>query len=370
VTVTITRPVRRRPVFHPLPVAAVDRLTDDAVAIAFAVPAELREAYAFRAGQHLTVRRTDGANGEEVRRSYSICSTPTELAEHGRLRIGVKEIPGGAFSRYAATALHAGDAIDVMPPLGHFTSAFDPVRTRHYGAVAAGSGITPVLSLVATALAVEPSSTFTLVYGNRYARSVMFAEELADLKDRYPTRLHLIHVLSREPGDSPLLFGRIDANRLGRLLDTIVPGDQIDEWFLCGPYGMVIDARQVLADRGVPDSAVHTELFHVDEVPAAPRRTTEAAAAGSEVTILLDGRASTFTMSRDERVLDAALKVRGELPYACKGGVCSTCRAKLVKGEVSMARNYALEPEEVAAGYVLTCQASPTTDRLVVDYDG
>ncbi|HEX2770838.1 MAG TPA: 1,2-phenylacetyl-CoA epoxidase subunit PaaE [Micromonosporaceae bacterium] len=368
-TVTINRPVRRRPVFHALPVAAVDRLTDDAVAITFDVPAELREAYAFRAGQHLTVRRTDEGTGEEVRRSYSICSTPADLAEHGRLRIGVKEIPGGAFSRFAATALHAGDAVDVMPPLGHFTSAFEPGRTRHYGAVAAGSGITPVLALVATALAVEPSSTFTLVYGNRYARSVMFAEELADLKDRYPTRLHLIHVLSREPGESPLLFGRVDADRLSRLLDTIVPGDEIDEWFLCGPYGMVIDARQVLAGRAVADSAVHTELFHVDEVPAAPRRTTEAAVAGSEVTILLDGRASAFTMGREERVLDAALKVRGELPYACKGGVCSTCRAKVVEGEVSMARNYALEPDEVAAGYVLTCQSSPTTDKLVVDYD-
>jgi ring-1,2-phenylacetyl-CoA epoxidase subunit PaaE len=369
VTVTISRPVRRRPVFHALPVAAVDRLTDDAVAIAFDVPAELRETYAFRAGQHLTVRRTDEATGEEVRRSYSICSTPTGLAEHGRLRIGVKEIPGGAFSRYAATALHTGDSIDVMPPLGHFTSAFDPARTRHYGAVAAGSGITPVLALIATALAVEPASMFTLVYGNRYARSVMFAEELADLKDRYPTRLHLIHVLSREPSESPLLSGRVDAERLGRLLETIVPGDAIDEWFLCGPYGMIIDIRQVLADRGVPDSAVHTELFHVDEVPAAPRRTTEAAVAGSEVTILLDGRASAFTMGREERVLDAALKVRGELPYACRGGVCSTCRAKLVEGEVSMARNYALEPDEVAAGYILTCQASPTTDKLVVDYD-
>jgi ring-1,2-phenylacetyl-CoA epoxidase subunit PaaE len=370
VTVTISRPVRRRPVFHALPVATVDRLTDDAVAIAFDVPADLREAYAFRAGQHLTVRRIDEPTGEEVRRSYSICSTPVELAERGRLRIGVKEIPGGAFSRFAATALEAGDTVDVMPPLGHFTSAFEPARTRHYGAVAAGSGITPVLSLIATALAVEPASTFTLVYGNRYARSVMFAEELADLKDRYPTRLHLIHVLSREPSESELLSGRVDADRLRRLLDTIVPGELIDEWFLCGPYGMVIDAREVLAGRGVPDPAVHTELFHVDEAPAAPRRTTEAPAAGSEVTILIEGRASTFTMSREERVLDAALKVRGELPYACKGGVCSTCRAKVVEGEVSMARNYALEPDEVAAGYILTCQASPTTDKLVVDYDG
>ncbi|MFI6759148.1 1,2-phenylacetyl-CoA epoxidase subunit PaaE [Micromonospora sp. NPDC050417] len=368
-SVTITRPVRRRPVFHPLPVTAVDRLTDDAVAITFAVPDDLRETFAFQAGQHLTVRRRDEHSGDEVRRSYSICSTPSELAGHGRLRIGVREIPGGAFSGFAGRLLRAGDTVEVMPPLGHFSTAPHPDRTRHYAAVVAGSGITPVLSLIATALAVEPASTFTLVYGNRNARSVMFTEELADLKDRYPSRLHLIHVLSREPGESPLLSGRVDADRLRRLLDHLVPAGRIDEWFLCGPYGMVTDARDVLAARAVAAEAVHTELFHVDEPPAPPVRPTTAATAGTDVTIVLDGRASSFRMDRTERVLDAALKVRGELPYACKGGVCSTCRAKVVTGEVSMARNYALEPEEVAAGYVLTCQSSPVGDRLVIDYD-
>jgi ring-1,2-phenylacetyl-CoA epoxidase subunit PaaE len=365
VTVTITRPVRRRPVFHPLPVAAVERLTDDAVAVTFAVPAELRGAFAFRAGQHLTVRRPGG----DERRSYSICSTPAELADAGRLRIGVKEIPGGAFSTFAGRELSVGDTVEVLPPLGTFTTAVDPRRSRRYAAVVAGSGVTPVLSLVATVLATEPTSTFTLVYGNRHARSVMFAEELADLKDRYRTRLHLVHVLSREPGESPLLSGRIDADRLGRLLDTLVPAEAVDEWFLCGPYGMVVDAQRVLADRGVPKDAVRTELFHVDQPPEPPRRPEDVAGAGAEVTILLDGRASSFTMGRQDRVLDAALKVRGELPYACKGGVCSTCRAKVVEGSVEMARNYALEPDEVAAGYVLTCQSSPTSDRLVVDYD-
>ncbi|MEV0152929.1 1,2-phenylacetyl-CoA epoxidase subunit PaaE [Micromonospora sp. NPDC050686] len=367
-TVTITRPVRRRPVFHPLSVAAVDRLTDDAVAITFAVPEELRETFAFSAGQHLTVRRT-GADGTDVRRSYSICSTPDDLARHGRLRIGVREIPGGAFSAFACGALRHGDTVEVLPPLGHFTTVFAPDRARRYGAVVAGSGITPVLSLVATALAVEPASTFTLVYGNRTANTVMFAEELADLKDRYPTRLHLVHVLSREQGESPLLSGRIDAERLTRLLETVVAGDAVQEWFLCGPYAMVVDARAVLAGRGLPESAVRTELFHVDAPPEPVRRPGDEPGAGAEVTIVLDGRSSTFTMGPDERVLDAALKVRGELPYACKGGVCSTCKARVVVGEVTMARNYALEPDEVAAGYVLTCQSSPTTERLTVDYD-
>ncbi|MFG1673849.1 1,2-phenylacetyl-CoA epoxidase subunit PaaE [Micromonospora sp. NPDC049282] len=373
-TVTITRPVRRRPVFHPLPVAAVDRLTDDSVSITFAVPDELRETFAFRAGQHLTVRRpavADDPEAEEARRSYSISSTPDELARHGRLRIGVREVPGGAFSAYACGALRGGDTIEVLPPLGHFTSAFDPDRVRRYGAVVAGSGITPVLGLAATALAVESRSTFTLVYGNRTANTVMFAEELADLKDRYPSRLHLVHVLSREMGESALLSGRIDAARLTRLLDTVVPGDEIEEWFLCGPYGMVEDAKAVLAGRGVPDKAVHTELFHVDSAAEPARRPVErpGVEAGTEVTLVLDGRSSSFTMGRDERVLDAALRVRGELPYACKGGVCSTCRARVTEGEVTMARNYALEPDEVAAGYVLTCQSSPVTDRLTVDYD-
>jgi ring-1,2-phenylacetyl-CoA epoxidase subunit PaaE len=366
-TVTVKRPVRRRPVFHSLPVEAVDRLTDDAVAVTFAVPPELREAFDFRAGQHLTVRLA--AEAEDVRRSYSICSTPDDLAGLGRLRIGVKEIPGGAFSAFAARSLRPGDTVEVMPPLGHFTTAFAPDRVRHYGAVVAGSGITPVLSLVATALAVEPASRFTIVYGNRYARSVMFAEELADLKDVYPERLHVVHVLSREPQEARLLSGRIDAARLAELLDTLVPGDRIEEWFLCGPYGMVTDARTVLSARGVPDKAVHTELFHVDEVPEPPRRPEPDARGGTEVTILLDGRASSFTMGAGERVLDAALKVRSELPFACRGGVCSTCRAKVVEGSVTMARNYALEPDEVAAGYVLTCQSSPDTERLIVDYD-
>jgi ring-1,2-phenylacetyl-CoA epoxidase subunit PaaE len=378
VTPIITRRLRRRPVFHRLAVHAVDRLTADAVAITFAVPPELRESFAFRAGQHLTVRRATGCGGDEVRRSYSICSTPAELAAHGRLRIGVREIPAGVFSAFAVRNLRAGDTVDVLPPLGQFTTAFDPGRARHYGAVVAGSGITPVLGLVATGLAVEAASTFTLVYGNRTVASVMFVDELADLKDRYPVRLHLVHVLSREPGAAPLLSGRIDADRLTRLLASVVPAERIDEWFICGPYGMVTEARSVLAAAGVADRAVHTELFHVDGALPPVRRAADTvsgagvdpgAGTSAEVTITLDGRSTSFQMGRGERVLDAALRARGELPYACKGGVCSTCRAKVVSGAVTMARNYALEPDELAAGYVLTCQSSPTTDQVVIDYD-
>lgn len=372
-TVTITRPARRRPRFHALPVEAVDRLTEDALAITFRVPGDLRDAFAFAAGQHVTVRLAGApGGGDDVRRSYSICSIPAELAANGRLRIGVKVIPGGAFSGYAAAHLRPGDTVEVLPPLGHFTTAFDPARARHYAAIAAGSGITPVLSLAATALGGEPGSRVTLVYANRYARSVMFAEELADLKDRYPTRLHLVHVLSREPGSSELLSGRLDPARLAALFDVLVEVAGVDEWFLCGPYGLVTGARGVLVERGVPSASVHSELFHVDGEPPARRDVPGASAAPGDITVVtirLDGRESTVEMRRDERVLDAALRVRGELPYSCRGGVCSTCRARVLGGQVRMARNYALAPDELAAGYVLTCQSSPLTGTVSVDYD-
>jgi len=366
--VTIRRPKRRRPTFHPLAVAEVRELTDDAVAVAFAVPEELRELFDFSPGQHLTVRRLDESG--EIRRSYSICSTPGELRDRGVVRIGVRRVTGGAFSDQATRTLRAGDVVEVLPPLGHFTTALDPTRVRHYAAIAAGSGITPVLSLLTTALASEPASRFTLIYANRGSASVMFADDVADLKDRYPRRLQVVHVFSREPQQSALLSGRLDAARLRSLLDSpLVDARTVDEWFLCGPYGLVVDAQGVLAERGVAPSAVHTELFHVEGEPVPVRPPGVEPPAAATVTIMLDGRESTFTMGSDERVLDAALKVRGELPYACKGGVCSTCRARLVEGEVVMAQNWALEPDEVAAGYVLTCQSSPVSDRLVVDYD-
>jgi ring-1,2-phenylacetyl-CoA epoxidase subunit PaaE len=355
--------------FHPLPVSTVEPLTDDAVVVTFAVPPALREVFAFRPGQHLTLRTV--LDGVELRRSYSICSTPSLLADAGLLRIGVRSIPGGVFSTYCATGLRAGETVDVLPPLGRFTTDLDPGRRRHYGAVVAGSGITPVLSLVASALETEPESRFTVVYGNRRSGTVMFAEELGDLKDRYPQRLHLVHVLSREPVLSPLLSGRLEPSRLEALFASgLVDVSTVDEWFLCGPYELVLGAQSVLSTLDVPPASVHLELFHVESAPPPPRPASEVVTTGTTVTIVLDGRESTFTMGPDERVLDAALRVRSELPYACKGGVCSTCRARVVEGQVTMAHNYALEPDEVAAGYVLTCQSSPASERLVVDYDG
>ncbi|MCI0690283.1 MAG: phenylacetate-CoA oxygenase/reductase subunit PaaK [Sporichthyaceae bacterium] len=369
VTATAVRTRKPRARFHPLTVAAVDPLTEDAVAVTFAIPPELREAYQFAPGQHLTVRRV--VDGVDLRRSYSICSTPSLAHAAGMVRIGVREITDGAFSRYAARELKPGDTVDVLPPLGHFTTDLAAERTRHYVAIVAGSGITPVLSLVATALETEPESRFTVVYGNRRAATVMFADELADLKDRYLQRLHLVHVLSREPRACALLSGRIDGDRLRAILASgLLDASSVDEWFLCGPYGMVVEAQSVLADFDVPQRFVHSELFHVEGEPAPPPRITdEPAPAGATVTLILDGRESTVVMSVGERVLDAALRVRSELPYACRGGVCSTCRARLVEGAVTMAHNYALEPGEIAAGYVLTCQSSPLTERLVVDYD-
>lgn len=369
-TVTVTRPARRRAQFHELKVVAVDELTDDAVAVTFEVPPDLREEFAFRPGQHVTLRRP---GGEDVRRSYSICSTPAEFASVGRFRIGVRLVPGGAFSTYLHEQLAPGDSLEVMPPLGRFTTAFDPQRTRHYAGIVAGSGITPVLSLLRTALETEPGSRFTLLYGNRYARSVMFVEELADLKDRYPDRLQVAYALSREPQESELLSGRLDRERLERIFDTLLPPDTVDEWFLCGPQGLVEGARGVLTERGVPADRVHVELFfaegeEVDRRTAAPVAGPDPADS-VQVTMILDGRASSFAMGRGERVLDAARRVRSEVPFSCTGGVCGTCRARVVDGEVRMARNYALEPDEVAAGYVLTCQATPVTGTVTVDYD-
>jgi ring-1,2-phenylacetyl-CoA epoxidase subunit PaaE len=360
---TVDRPTRHRSVTHRLTVARVERLTDDAVEITFEVPEALEDEYEFLPGQHVNVAMP-GAPDE--RRSYSICS----LAGSGELRIGVKRIPDGVFSAYALEALAPGDELDVMTPAGRFTPRLDPSNVRHYGAIAAGSGITPIMSIVSTALDREPSSKVTLIYGNRTSGSAMFLDELADLKDRYPQRLHLLHVLSREALAVDLLSGRIDAERLTAILDQLVRADSVDEWYLCGPMGMVTDAKSVLAAHGAAANHVHTELFHVGGTP--PERKAEArlAAKVCEVTAVLDGRQSTVTMDYpDETVLEAVLRVRNDAPFACRSGVCGTCRARVLGGAVTMERNFALENDETDTGYVLTCQSHPTSSTLAVDYD-
>jgi len=359
---------RRHAVFHPLRVAAVDHLTDDAVAITFDVPDALREDFRFLPGQHLSVRAP--ALGDGVRRSYSICTPATR----GPLRIGVKRIPGGAFSAYAAERLRPGDVLDVMTPTGGFSTPLHPEQAKRYGAIAAGSGITPVLSILATALDVEPASTAVLLYVNRTTSSVMFLEELEDLKNRYPDRFELVHVLGAEPREVELLSGRLDAERLAAILDSLVPVEDVDEWFLCGPLPLTEAAREILLARGADAAHVHRELFHVGPTTAAVRRPAATTAAGSDggatVTVVLDGRASTFVLARDGvPVLEATLGVRADAPYACKNGVCGTCRARVTEGAVEMDSNYALEPDEVARGVVLTCQAHPASDRVTLDFD-
>ncbi|WP_035812362.1 1,2-phenylacetyl-CoA epoxidase subunit PaaE [Jiangella gansuensis] len=357
------RPARRHSVVHRLRVADVERLTDDAVAVTLDVPPELAADYEFAAGQHLNVSLP---GGDGVRRSYSICSP----AGSGVLRFAVKRLPGGAFSEHALATLAAGDELDVMTPAGRFTPSFDPAQARHYTAVAAGSGITPVMSIAATALAVEPHSEVTLLYGNRTSSSVMFLDELADLKDRFPDRFRVLHALSREPGTTHLLSGRLDAERLARLIDHLLPPDTVDEWYLCGPYDMITAARSVLAGHGVDRAHVHAELYHVGDAPPAPRPQARPVPAHCEVTAVLDGRRSDVVLDDpDETVLEAVLRARNDAPFACKGGVCGTCRAKVLAGEVTMERHYALEDDEIAAGYVLTCQSHPTTPTLEVDYD-
>ncbi|MFI9554381.1 2Fe-2S iron-sulfur cluster-binding protein [Nonomuraea endophytica] len=330
--------------FRPLTVAAVGRLTDDAVAVTF------EERLPFVQGQHLTVRVF--LDGLEVRRSYSICSPAG-----GPLRIGVKRLPGGAFSEWANSMLKPGDVVEAMPPLGRFTTPLYPEKSRHHLAIAAGSGITPVISLLTTTLEVEPLSRFTLVYGNRTAREVMFAEELADLKDTYGSRLNLLHVLSQEPQEAPIASGRIDADKIRTLLPLL---GEADEYYLCGPIGLVETVRGMLGG-----GRVHYELFYAGE----PVARAHAVPDGAVFDFTLDGRTTRVHLRDDESLLGAALRVRADAPYACRGGVCGTCRVRLSRGEVTMDQNYALEPGELAAGYRLACQSHPVTEHVTADFD-
>ena len=335
--------------FHALRVAAVDRLTDDSVAITFAVPPELQGEYAFAAGQHLTLRRW--FEDAEVRRTYSVCAPVG-----GSLRVGVRR--SGLMSSWLCDELAVGDELDVLPPLGSFGPR-DALQGRRFGLLAAGSGITPLLSVAATALA--EGASVVLIYGNRTSRDVMLVDEVADLKDVHPERFQVVHVLSREEQGSDLITGRLEGARLKALVEAF--GEGVDAWYLCGPFGLVEGAKQVLADCGT--TSVHVELFHPEGTVLRP---VVQPATGTELTAVLGGRTSTTHLAPGDTVLDGVLRVRADAPYACRGGVCGTCRARLIEGEVQMDVNYALEPEEVAAGVVLTCQSRPTTETVRVEY--
>ncbi|MEV8594352.1 1,2-phenylacetyl-CoA epoxidase subunit PaaE [Streptomyces sp. NPDC052012] len=348
--------------FHRLRVAAVDRLTDDSVALTLAVPPELREAFRFAPGQHLALRRT--VDGEEIRRTYSICSPAPGGEGPSTLRVGVRLVEGGAFSTYALKEINLGDELEVMTPAGRFTLRPAPGL---YAAIVGGSGITPVLSIVSTLLEREPRARFCLIRSDRTAASTMFLEEVADLKDRYPDRLQLVTVLSREEQQAGLPSGRLDQERLTGLLPALLAVERVDGWFLCGPYGLVEGAERTLRSLGVPRSRIHEEIFHVDASPAPAGAAT--APAHSTVTARLDGRGGTWPVQDGESLLDTVLRNRPDAPYACKGGVCGTCRAFLVSGEVRMDRNFALEAEETEAGYVLACQSHPVTEQVELDFD-
>ncbi|MBS0325689.1 MAG: phenylacetate-CoA oxygenase/reductase subunit PaaK [Proteobacteria bacterium] len=351
--------------FHALPVARVDAETRDAIAVTFDVPDRLREAFRFEPGQHLTLRADLG--GEDLRRSYSICAPAG-----GALRIAIKRAPGGAFSTWANDTLRRGSVVEVMPPLGHFNAPAEPAGDRHHVAVAAGSGITPILSIIGTALEREPRTRFTLVYGNRASSSVMFREELAALKDRFMTRLQLLHVLSREPQDLDVLNGRIDRAKADALFSTLVPLDRIDCAFLCGPEGMMDAVRDALSARGFPASRIRIERFAAS-IPRhmhVARPLPQASRGECEVTVIIDGSRRQFLLEKGkENIIDAGIRSGVELPYSCKGGVCSTCRCRLVAGEVDMDVNFALEDYEVARGFRLACQSYPVTDSVTVDFD-
>lgn len=355
------------PRFHALKVAEVRRETDDAVSIAFDVPAPLAADYRFVPGQYLTLKAT--VEGREVRRSYSICSGPKD----GELRVAIRRVDGGLFSSFANDEIVAGDEIEVMTPDGRFTLTPDPDRAGRYVAFAAGSGITPILSIVKAVLELEPKSEMTLVYGNRSTQSVIFREELEDLKNRFPTRLTLTHVLSRESQDVPLLSGRIDRGKAEAMVGSLIDVEATDAFYLCGPQAMIDTVADVLKARGVPAKHIRFELFTPanDGNPKPKKRPAPGESLPRHhIAVIVDGHQSDFDMVADGTViLDAALANRADLPFACKGGMCCTCRARLMEGEVEMDKTYGLEDDEIAAGYVLTCQATPKSERVVLDFD-
>ena len=369
------------PLFHPLRVLRIEPDTAEAVIVSFEVPPPLRETFGFTQGQYLTLRTT--IEGQDVRRSYSICAG----VDDAELRVGVRKVNGGVFSNWIHQSLKPGDEISVMAPQGRFFVPLDPKAKRHHVGIAGGSGITPILSIMKTVLAREPQSRFTLIYGNRQLKSTMFKEELEDLKNRYLTRLVLHHVFSDEPTDAPLNMGLMNRDKIGEFLGSVVPAEHIDHAYICGPFQMNDEAEAALLARGVPQERIHIERFGVVAKPGEASASGAAAGVGAvvgavvhaaepgdaeraRVVIIRDGMKREIEFSKDQpSILDCASASGLEVPFSCTSGVCGTCRAKVIEGQVRMERNFALDKKEVEAGFILTCQAHPLTERVVLSFD-
>ena len=354
--------------FHSLRVKRVKKETDDCVSIEFEVPEELKDVFQFKQGQNLTIKKV--INGEELRRNYSICTSPFD----NKLKVAVKKADGGIFSTWANGNLKEGDFLEVLPPTGKFYTELNPSKKKNYVAFAAGSGITPILSIIKTTLISEPKSKFTLVYGNRTKNSIIFKEELEALKDKYIDRFRIYHILSRELTEAEINNGRIDVDKLELLFGKLIDIQTCDEFFVCGPEEMIFCIKGYLEGRGVSSEKIHFELFTVPgQNQTNSKQQTEVPkdeGPKANVSVKLDGIMFDFDLAYEsESILDAALKQGADLPYACKGGVCTTCKAKLIEGKVSMDVNWGLEPDEVEKGYILTCQSHPQTERIVVDFD-
>ncbi len=356
------------PKFHTLSIKDVRRETADCVSVAFDIPDSLANDYSYTQGQNVTIRTM--LNGEEVRRSYSICTSPQE----NELRVAIKQVENGLFSTYANNELKVGDSLDVMTPMGNFYTDLNSANKKNYVAFAAGSGITPIISIIKTTLAVEPNSTFTLVYGNKNTASIIFLEELESLKNIYMERFTVFHVLSRESVDVPILNGRINEDKCAEFIsNNLIKTSQIDELFICGPEDMIHAVKKAAQDAGIPSKNVHFELF-TTPVKANDNHTQTIVVADNQpkanIKVKIDGITHSFELAYDgDSILDAALKTGADLPFACKGGVCCTCRAKVIEGTVAMDVNFALEDDEVENGFVLTCQSHPTSENIFIDYD-
>ncbi|MDQ6757371.1 MAG: phenylacetate-CoA oxygenase/reductase subunit PaaK [Bacteroidota bacterium] len=352
--------------FHPLKVKDIKRETPDCVSISFYIPNELQKEFQFKQGQSLTLKKV--LEGEEVRRSYSICTSPLD----NELRVAVKKVQGGLFSTFANTELKPGDTLDVMPPSGNFYTELNPSNQKKYVAFAAGSGITPIISIIKTTLLTEPNSSFTLVFGNKNHSSIIFKEELEALKDRFIERFRLYHILSRERMEAEINYGRINADKCLQLT-KLINLNAIDEFFICGPEEMIFCVRDFLQDKGIDKRKIHFELFTTPLRKASSYKlqaASERNKATSNITVKLDGRSFDFNLDYDSNnILDAALAQGADLPFACKGGVCTTCKAKLIEGKIEMEVNYGLEPDEVEAGFILSCQSHPRSEKVMVDFD-